>query len=108
MDYATEAAEVVTEVMPWDLDENSVKVRRRLCWIFGSLMSSTACTLTVHTMYRAQGTRRGHGLEFPLIQSFLFNSAIVQLSCHNADYVQFIVLLNEESICRWNFSYGQS
>ena len=51
---------------------------------------------------------RARFLEFPLIQSFLFNSAIVQLSCHNADYVQFIVLLNEESICRWNFSYGQS
>ena len=50
----------------------------------------------------------GHGLEFPLIQTFLFNSAIVQLSCHNADYVQFIVLLNEEAIYRWNFSYGQS
>ena len=47
-------------------------------------------------------------LEFPLIQIFLFNSAVVQLSCHNADYVQFIVLLNEESIWRWNFSYGQS
>ena len=94
--------------MPWDLDENSVKVRRRLCLIFGSLIGSTAFTLTVHIMYRAQGPRIGHGLEFPLIQIFLFNSAVVQLSCHNADYVQFIVLLNEESIWRWNFSYGQS
>ena len=47
---------------------------------------------------------RARFLKFPLILSFLFNSAIVQLTCHNANYVQFIVLLNEEVICRWNFS----
>ena len=90
--------------MPWDLDENSVKVRRLVLDIREPYEFDCIHIDCSHKVPYSGHQKRARFLEFPLIQSFLFNSAIVQLSCHNANYVQFIVLLNEEAICRWNFS----
>ena len=98
MDYVADAAEVVTEVMPWDLDENSVKVRRRVLDIREPYEFDCMHIDGSHNVPCSGHQERARFLEFALILSLLFNSAILQLSCHNANYVQFIVLLNEEAI----------
>ena len=90
--------------MPWDLDENSVKVRRLVLDIREPYEFDCIHIDGSHNVPCSGHQERARFLEFALILSLLFNSAILQLSCHNANYVQFIVLLNEEAICRWNFS----